>query len=79
MAKVLHDGIGIRAGVVNTVHAYTNDQVVLVVLDAPHKDYRRARAAGESIIPTKTGAAATIGLVIPALKGKLDGLPFACL
>ncbi len=71
VAKVLHDGIGIESGLMSTVHAYTNDQVTL---DAPHKDYRRARAAAESIIPTKTGAAAAIGLVIPALNGKLNGL-----
>lgn len=71
VVKVLQDSIGIESGFMSTVHAYTNDQVTL---DGPHKDYRRARAAAESIIPTKTGAAAAIGLVIPELKGRLDGL-----
>ena len=68
--KVLHDAIGIEHGWMSTVHAYTNDQVTL---DGPHSDYRRARSAAESIIPTKTGAAAAIGLVLPELKGKLAG------
>ena len=71
VVKALHDALGIESGLMSTVHAYTNDQSTL---DAPHKDYRRARAAAESIIPTKTGAAAAIGLVIPQLKGKLTGL-----
>jgi len=69
-AKVLHDNFGIKRGLMNTIHAYTNDQIIL---DAPHKDLRRARAAAMSIIPTTTGAAKAVGLVIPALKGKLDG------
>ena len=71
VVKALHDALGIETGLMSTVHAYTNDQSTL---DAPHKDYRRARAAAESIIPTKTGAAAAIGLVIPQLAGKLTGL-----
>ncbi len=71
IAKVLNDNFGIEKGLMNTVHSYTNDQIIL---DAPHKDLRRARAAAVSIIPTKTGAAKAIGLVIPELKGKLDGL-----
>jgi len=70
IAKVLHDSFGIRNGLMNTIHSYTNDQIIL---DAPHKDLRRARAAAVSIIPTKTGAAKAIGLVIPELDGKLDG------
>ena len=70
VAKVLHDNWGIEAGWMTTIHAYTNDQVIL---DFPHKDLRRARAAGQSIIPTSTGAARAIGLVMPDLKGKLDG------
>jgi glyceraldehyde 3-phosphate dehydrogenase len=71
MAKVLNDNFGIRRGLMNTIHSYTNDQIIL---DAPHKDLRRARAASLSIIPTSTGAAKAIGLVIPELGGKLDGL-----
>ena len=71
VAKVLHETFGIRHGLMNTIHAYTNDQRTL---DQPHDDLRRARAAGLSMIPTTTGAAKSIGLVIPALKGKLDGL-----
>ncbi len=71
MAKVLNDSWGIEKGYMNTVHAYTNDQRIL---DLPHKDLRRARAAALSIIPTSTGAAKAIGEVIPELKGKLDGL-----
>jgi glyceraldehyde 3-phosphate dehydrogenase len=67
---VLHDGWGIEQGWMTTIHAYTNDQVIL---DFPHKDLRRARAAGVSMIPTSTGAAKAIGEVLPALKGKLDG------
>jgi glyceraldehyde 3-phosphate dehydrogenase len=71
MAKVLNDNFGVRRGLMNTIHSYTNDQIIL---DAPHKDLRRARAAALSIIPTSTGAAKAIGLVIPELGGKLDGL-----
>ena len=73
MAKVLHDTYGIKAGLMTTVHAYTNDQNTL---DAPHPkgDLRRARAAAENIVPNSTGAAKAIGLVIPDLKGKLDGV-----
>ena len=71
LAKVLHEAFGIEKGLLNTVHAYTNDQHVL---DSPHKDLRRSRAAFESIIPTTTGAARAVGLVIPDLKGKLDGM-----
>jgi glyceraldehyde 3-phosphate dehydrogenase len=70
LAKVLHDGIGIVAGLMTTVHAYTNDQVLT---DVYHKDVRRARSATHSMIPTKTGAAAAVGLVLPELKGKFDG------
>jgi len=70
LAKVLQDSFGIERGLMTTVHAYTNDQVIL---DYPHKDLRRARAAALSIIPTTTGAAKAIGLVLPELKGKLDG------
>jgi glyceraldehyde 3-phosphate dehydrogenase len=70
LAKVLHDGIGINAGIMTTIHAYTNDQVLT---DVYHSDVRRARSATMSQIPTKTGAAAAVGLVLPALKGKLDG------
>jgi len=70
VAKVLNDNFGIVRGLMNTIHSYTNDQIIL---DAPHKDLRRARAAAMSIIPTKTGAAKAIGLVIPELDGKLDG------
>ena len=70
VAKVLHDGWGIEQGWMTTIHAYTNDQVIL---DFPHKDLRRARAGAVSMIPTSTGAAKAIGEVLPALKGKLDG------
>ena len=70
VAKILHEKFGIVRGLMNTVHSYTNDQVIL---DAPHKDLRRARSAAMSIIPTKTGAAKAVALVIPELKGKLDG------
>ena len=70
MAKVLHDKIGIVAGLMTTVHAYTNDQVLT---DVYHEDLRRARSATMSMIPTKTGAAAAVGLVLPELNGKLDG------
>jgi glyceraldehyde 3-phosphate dehydrogenase len=69
-AKVLHEEFGILRGLMTTVHAYTNDQVIL---DFPHKDLRRARAAATNIIPTSTGAAKAISLVLPELKGKLDG------
>jgi len=69
-AKVLHEKFGIRRGLMTTVHAYTNDQQIL---DLPHKDLRRARAAAESIIPTTTGAAKAVSLVLPELKGKLNG------
>ncbi|HET6498207.1 MAG TPA: type I glyceraldehyde-3-phosphate dehydrogenase [Coriobacteriia bacterium] len=70
-AKVLRDEFGIVRGFMNTIHSYTNDQVTL---DAPHKDLRRARAAAVSIIPTSTGAAKAIGLVMPDMKGRLDGM-----
>jgi glyceraldehyde 3-phosphate dehydrogenase len=70
MAKVLNDQFGIVRGLMTTIHAYTNDQVIL---DFPHKDLRRSRAAALSIIPTSTGAAKAISLVLPELKGKLDG------
>jgi glyceraldehyde 3-phosphate dehydrogenase len=70
IVKVLHDEIGILAGVMNTVHSYTNDQVLT---DVYHSDLRRARSATMSMIPTKTGAAAAVGLVLPELKGKIDG------
>ncbi|WP_025025581.1 type I glyceraldehyde-3-phosphate dehydrogenase [Caldalkalibacillus mannanilyticus] len=69
-AKVLHEQFGIRRGLMTTVHSYTNDQQIL---DLPHKDYRRARAAAENIIPTTTGAAKAVSLVLPELKGKLNG------
>jgi glyceraldehyde 3-phosphate dehydrogenase len=71
LAKVLMDEFGIKRGLMTTIHSYTNDQRIL---DLAHKDLRRARAAALSMIPTKTGAAAAIGLVIPELKGKMDGL-----
>ncbi|QPM69237.1 type I glyceraldehyde-3-phosphate dehydrogenase [Atribacter laminatus] len=70
IAKVLHDNFSIVSGLMTTIHAYTNDQVIL---DFPHKDLRRARAAGMSMIPTTTGAAKALGEVIPELKGKLNG------
>jgi len=70
VVKVLHETFGIESGLMNTIHSYTNDQVVL---DAPHKDLRRARAAGLSMIPTSTGAAKALKLVIPEMAGKLDG------
>ncbi|HEX7880912.1 MAG TPA: type I glyceraldehyde-3-phosphate dehydrogenase [Candidatus Eisenbacteria bacterium] len=70
VVKVLHDAFGIQRGVMTTIHAYTNDQRIL---DLPHKDLRRARAAALSQIPSSTGAAKAIGLVVPELKGKLDG------
>jgi glyceraldehyde 3-phosphate dehydrogenase (phosphorylating) len=71
MAKVLHESFGIVKGLMTTIHAYTNDQVML---DFPHKDLRRARAAAINIIPTTTGAAKATSLVLPELKGKLDGI-----
>ena len=71
LAKVLHESFGLRKGWMTTVHAYTNDQNLL---DLPHKDLRRARAAALSIIPTTTGAAKAVGEVLPALKGRLDGI-----
>ena len=70
LAKVLNDAIGIKHGLMTTIHAYTNDQVLT---DVYHEDLRRARSATMSMIPTKTGAAAAVGLVLPELKGKLDG------
>jgi glyceraldehyde 3-phosphate dehydrogenase len=69
--KVLHDDFGIQKGFMTTIHAYTNDQVIL---DTVHKDLRRARAAALNIIPTTTGAARAVTVVMPALKGKLDGM-----
>jgi glyceraldehyde 3-phosphate dehydrogenase len=70
LAKVLHDSFGIVKGFMTTIHAYTNDQVIL---DFPHSDLRRARAAAQNIIPTTTGAAKAVALVLPDLKGRLDG------
>ncbi|MCZ6474696.1 MAG: type I glyceraldehyde-3-phosphate dehydrogenase [Gammaproteobacteria bacterium] len=70
IAKVLHDTVGIEHGLMTTIHAYTNDQVLT---DVYHSDLRRARSATQSMIPTKTGAAATVGLVLPELDGRLDG------
>jgi glyceraldehyde 3-phosphate dehydrogenase len=71
VVKVLHDAFGVEKGFMTTIHAYTNDQKIL---DAPHKDLRRARAAAVSQIPTTTGAAKAVGIVIPELKGKIDGI-----
>src|SRR5690606_6677746 len=70
MAKVLHERIGIETGLMTTIHAYTNDQVLT---DVYHTDLRRARSATMSMIPTKTGAASAVGLVLPELNGRLDG------
>jgi glyceraldehyde 3-phosphate dehydrogenase len=70
VVKVLHEGFGVEKGFMTTIHSYTNDQKIL---DAPHKDLRRARAAAVSQIPTTTGAAKAVGLVMPELKGKIDG------
>jgi glyceraldehyde 3-phosphate dehydrogenase len=70
LVKVLHEKIGVESGIMTTIHSYTNDQVLT---DVYHPDVRRARAAGHNMIPTKTGAAAAVGLVLPELKGKLDG------
>ena len=71
MAKVLNENFGIELGVINTIHAYTNDQRLA---DVPHSDWRRSRAAAENIIPTTTGAARAVGMVLPELRGKLDGI-----
>jgi glyceraldehyde 3-phosphate dehydrogenase len=71
LAKVLHNAFGIVEGIINTVHAYTNDQRLA---DVPHSDWRRSRAAAENIIPTSTGAAKAVGMVLPELKGRLDGI-----
>jgi glyceraldehyde 3-phosphate dehydrogenase len=71
VAKVLHERFGIKSGIMTTIHSYTNDQVIL---DFPHKDLRRGRAAALSMIPTSTGAAQAVGLVLPELKGKFDGI-----
>ena len=71
VAKVIHDKFGIKNALMNTIHSYTNDQQLL---DLPHKDLRRARAAALSMIPTSTGAAKAVALVIPELKGKFDGI-----
>jgi glyceraldehyde 3-phosphate dehydrogenase len=71
VVKVIHEGIGIKHGMITTIHDATNTQVIV---DAPHKDLRRARAAGLSLIPTTTGSATAIGLIFPELQGKLDGL-----
>jgi len=71
VAKVLHESFGIKKGYITTVHAYTNDQRLA---DVPHSDFRRSRAASENIIPTTTGAARAVGKVLPALKGRLDGI-----
>ncbi len=73
LAKVLNDGFGIRSGLMSTIHAYTNDQSIL---DQFHKDLRRARAAAMNIVPTTTGAARAVGVVIPELQGKIHGLAF---
>jgi len=70
-AKVLNDKFGLKRGMMTTIHSYTNDQQIL---DLPHKDYRRARAAAENMIPTTTGAAKAVALVLPELKGKLNGM-----
>ena len=70
LAKALHDSVGLKHGLMNTIHAYTNDQVLT---DVYHSDLRRARSATSSMIPTKTGAAAAVGMVLPELDGKLDG------
>ncbi len=71
MVKVLHHAFGIRRGMLTTIHSYTGDQALL---DRPHKDLRRARSAAVNVVPTSTGAAKAIGLVIPELAGKLDGV-----
>ena len=71
LVKVLNDKFGVKRGLMTTIHSYTNDQSLL---DLPHSDYRRARAAAESMIPTTTGAASAVTKVIPSLEGKLDGM-----
>lgn len=71
LVKVLHDSFGVETGTMTTIHSYTNDQKIL---DAPHSDLRRARSAAVSMIPTTTGAAKAVGLVMPELKGKIDGI-----
>jgi glyceraldehyde 3-phosphate dehydrogenase len=71
LVKVIHDNFGLKRGLMTTIHSFTNDQQVL---DAPHKDYRRARAASQNIIPTTTGAAKAVGKVLPVLDGKLNGM-----
>ena len=71
VVKVFHEQFGVKRGMMTTVHSYTNDQRIL---DLPHSDYRRARAAAETMIPTTTGAASAVTKVIPELKGKLDGM-----
>ena len=73
MVKVLHDSFGVQHGLMSTIHSYTNDQKIL---DQVHEDLRRARAAAANIIPTSTGAARAVGLVIPELNGKLHGMAF---
>ena len=73
MAKVLDDTVGIKSGIMSTIHAYTNDQAIL---DTVHSDLRRARAAAMNIIPTTTGAAKAVGLVLPHLNGKLNGMAY---
>ena len=73
MVKVLHDAFGVEHGLMSTIHSYTNDQAIL---DQRHGDLRRARAAAENIIPTSTGAARAVGLVLPELNGKLNGVAF---
>ena len=75
VAKVLDEKFGIENGLMTTVHAYTNDQKNI---DNPHKDLRRARACAQSIIPTSTGAAKALALVLPQLKGKLHGMSLTC-
>src|SRR5690625_7139639 len=70
-AKVLHEKFGVKRGLMTTIHSYTNDQQIL---DLPHKDYRRARAAAVNMIPTSTGAAKAVGKVLPELDGKLNGM-----
>ena len=71
MASVLHDAVGIERGIMTTIHAYTADQRLQ---DGPHKDLRRARAAAVNLVPTSTGAAKAVGLVLPELDGKLNGI-----
>ncbi|HEY8767282.1 MAG TPA: type I glyceraldehyde-3-phosphate dehydrogenase, partial [Dehalococcoidia bacterium] len=73
VVKVLHDAFGVEKGFMTTIHSYTNDQVIL---DTVHSDLRRARSAGQNIIPTTTGAAKAVTLVIPELKGRIDGMAF---